>query len=192
MLHAHLAATRSTCDRGPDLLLDRGRRGVGAVIVRENRIVAGGYNGSPPGEPHCNELDCEVCGARFTGSNREGLSPEDACPSCGSGCLAGGHLMVDGHCVRALHAEENALLQCALDGTSPRGATVYTTASPCWDCAKRLVRVGVKRVAHGAEYGSRYGLSDDAIELLKRAKIRVDHVDVSDVVSGPSILEKIR
>ena len=149
MLHAHLAATRSTCDRGIDLLFDPGRKGAGAVLVRENRIIAGGYNGSPPGEPHCTD---------------------------------GGHLMSDGHCVRTIHAEENALLQCALDGVSPRGATVYTTTSACWDCAKRFVRVGVVRVCHAAEYWSRYGLSDDALGLLRRAGVEVEHVDVSEVL----------
>lgn len=144
-LHAHLAATRSTCDRGPELLLDPGRRGVGAVIAIDTRIIAGGYNGSPPGEPHCSDV---------------------------------GHLLVDGHCVRTLHAEENALLQCALDGTNPRGATVYTTAGPCWDCAKRLLRAKVRRVVYGLDYESRYGLSGEAKDMLTRNGVEVTHLDV--------------
>lgn len=186
MIHAHLAATRSTCDRGPDLLLDPGRKGVGSVFVRENRVIAGGYNGSPPGEPHCNELDCPTC---VWSGELEDVDPEldtmkRFCPDCNE-LLEGGHLFIEGHCRRTLHAEENALLQCALDGTSPVGATVFTTASPCWDCAKRLVRVDVERVVHGAEYGSRYGLSADAVELLERAGIAVEHLDVSEIVRGP-------
>jgi dCMP deaminase len=187
MLHAHLAATRSTCDRGPDLLFDPGRRGVGSVFVRDKRIIAGGYNGSPPGEPHCDSFECYVCDSVFEGIAREGLEDGSECPCCGTGeALRGGHLIRDGHCVRTLHAEENALIQCALDGVSPTGATVYTSASPCYDCAKRLVRVGVVKVFHGEEYGSRYGLSNEAVDLLKRAGIEVEHLDVSEVVRGPT------
>ncbi len=145
ILFAHLTATSSTCDRGPELLLDPGRHGVGAVIVKENRIIAGGYNGSPPGESHCTDV---------------------------------GHVLVDGHCVKTLHAEENAILQCALDGVSPRGATVYTTAGPCYDCAKRLIRVEIKRVVYASYYSSRYDLSVEALALLKRASIRCDQVEL--------------
>jgi dCMP deaminase len=185
MLHAHLAATRSTCDRGPELLLDPGRRGVGAVLVRERRIIAGGYNGSPPGAPHCNEFECPECEwegpsgeSQNTGKAEDG-SP--VCPECRA-LLRGGHLLRDGHCVRTIHAEANALLQCALDGTSPRGGTVYTTASPCWDCSKMLARAGVERLVYGAEYGSRYGLSKDACGLLRAAGVRVEHLDVREAL----------
>jgi len=150
MLLAHLSATRSTCDRGPELLLDVGRRGVGAVVVRANRVIATGYNGSPPGEAHCDEA---------------------------------GHILVDDHCVRCLHAEENALLQCALDGVSPAGATVFTTASPCYDCAKRILRAGIVRVVFGAAYESRYGLSRVADELLARGPVFVEYLDVSSVIA---------
>lgn len=189
MLHAHLAATRSTCDRGPELLLDAGRHGVGAVVVRENRIVAGGYNGSPPGEPHCGELSCADCDADWANfpeaADERGMARADIqagkCPKCG-GALRGGHLMRDGHCVRTLHAEENALLQCALDGTSPSGATVYTTAGACWDCAKRFLRVKVARVVYAEPYDSRYGLSGDAMKILKRNGVAVEHLDVREAL----------
>ena len=148
MLNAALVATRSTCDRGPELLFDSRRHGVGAVIVKSNRIIASGYNGSPPGEPHCDDA---------------------------------GHIMRDGHCVRTLHAEENALLQCAIDGISPVGATMYTTASSCWDCAKRVVRVGISRIVFGSAYDSRYGLSSDAHSLLTRCSVAVDYLDVNSI-----------
>lgn len=185
MLHAHLAATRSTCDRGPELLLDPGRHGVGAVIVRENRIVAGGYNGSPPGEPHCSELACGDCERDWSnfpeGADERGMARADLqagkCPECG-GALRGGHLMVEGHCVRTLHAEENALLQCALDGTTPAGATVYTTAGPCWECAKRFLRVKIARVVFAEEYDSRHGMSGDALKVLRRNGVAVERLDV--------------
>lgn len=146
MLHAHLAATRSTCDRGPELLFDPGRHGVGVVIVRDKRIVAGGYNGSPPGEPHCSDGD---------------------------------HLMVEGHCVRTIHSEANALMQCALDGISPAGATIYTTASPCFDCAKLIIRAQIVRVVIGETYDSRYGLSPSVNHKLLDAHISVHHLPLS-------------
>lgn len=186
MLHAHLAATRSTCDRGPELLLDPGRHGVGAVLVRDHRIVAGGYNGSPPGEPHCSELTCLECEADWSAGipvekDERGFARAELgagkCPKCG-GALSGGHLMVDQHCVRTLHAEENALLQCALDGVSPAGATVYTTAGPCWECAKRFLRVRVARVVFAEEYDSRHGMSGDALKVLRRNGVAVERLDV--------------
>jgi len=139
MLQAHLAATRSTCDRGPELLFNPKRHGVGAVLVKEHRIIGGGYNGSPPNKPHCNDV---------------------------------GHEIRDGHCVRTIHAERNALHQCAIDGNSPIGASLYVTASPCYDCAKDLVRVGVKHVFFGQPYESRYGLSSDVQEFLFDAGIQ--------------------
>ena len=190
MISAHLSAVRSTCDRGPELLFDKGRHGVGCVVVRENRIVAGGYSGSPPGEPHCDEYICRKC--KQTGSTKESVKHSMKVPfhyqkgelldlslSDLSEFVDGGHMMVDGHCVRTLHAEENAILQAALDGTSLLGTTFYTTASPCWDCAKRMIRVGATRVYFGGEYDSRYDLSEKALVLLGRSNIRHAEIDVS-------------
>lgn len=178
MLHAHLAATRSTCDRGPELLFDPGRHGVGAVIARSTRILAGGYNGSPPGLPHCSEVICYECEWEAEDEDLARGVTWTKCPECGGSKLEGGHLIRDGHCVRTLHAEENALLQCALEGVSPAGATVYTTASPCWDCSKRLIRAGLTRVVYGETYESRYALSQDAATILRRAGLEVEFLDV--------------
>lgn len=105
---------RSTCER----------RKVGAVLVRDKRILTTGYNGSPPGMPHCTEVGC---------------------------------LMVDGHCVRAIHGEQNALIQAALHGISTKGATLYVSAAPCVHCAKLLVAAGVVRVVYGDEYTDTLG-----------------------------------
>ena len=140
MLMAHLTATRSTCDRGPELLFDLGRHGVGAVLVKNKRMIAGGYNGSAPGQPHCDEY-------------------------------RGGHLMQEGHCIRTIHSEMNAIIQCALDGISPQGATLYTTASPCFDCTKVIIRAGIIRVVFGQEYDSRYGLSGGVSDILLRSGV---------------------
>ena len=146
MVLAHLTATRSTCDRGPELLFDPGRHGVGAVLVRNRRMIAGGFNGSAPGQPHCDDV---------------------------------GHLIRDGHCVRTIHSEMNALLQCALDGVSPYGAALYCTASPCFDCAKAIIRAGISSVYYGQSYNSRYGLSGDVSELLVKARITVGEIVIT-------------
>jgi len=179
MLQAHLVATRSTCDRGPELFFDKGRHGVGAVIVKDNMSIGTGYNGSPPGAHHCCDPDeffmCRHCrGYKFTVSH----GYEDvSCPICetSSGVVSctGGHLMVDGHCVRTIHSEMNALLQCALSGTSPRGSKIYTTASPCYDCAKAIIRAGIVEVRYGMEYSSRYGMSNKVADLFSDSGIDV-------------------
>lgn len=106
---ADLVAERSTCPR----------LHVGAVLVRETRVIATGYNGSVRGQPHCDDVGC---------------------------------LMVAGHCKRAVHAEWNALLQCAAAGVPAEGATLFCTAFPCIDCAKALVQAGILRVVYRHDY----------------------------------------
>lgn len=63
-----------------------------------------------------------------------------------------GHLMRDGHCIRTLHAEMNAILQCAENGVSTRNATVYVTYYPCLNCTKALIQAGVKHVVYAHDY----------------------------------------
>jgi dCMP deaminase len=105
MAIVRIVATRSTCDR----------LRAGAVLVKDNRIISTGYNGSPTGQPHC---DGEA-----------------------------GHLMEEGHCVRTIHAEHNAILQAAIvPGMSTDGATLYTKYSPCIHCAKYIIAAKIKRV----------------------------------------------
>ena len=88
MAQAMLLALRSTCER----------LNVGATIVKDNRIIAGGYNGSVSGEDHCIDVGC---------------------------------YLEDGHCIRTIHAEVNALLQCSKNGVSTESASVYVTHFPC-------------------------------------------------------------
>ncbi len=102
-------AERSTCDRAH----------VGAIIVRDRRILTTGYNGSPSGLPHCDDV---------------------------------GHLMVEGHCVRTLHAEQNAIIQAAYHGVSVKGGVIYVTHQPCLTCAKMIINAGIKRVVYAGEY----------------------------------------
>ncbi len=63
-----------------------------------------------------------------------------------------GHMMVDGHCVRTIHAEMNAIIQAAGNGTAIDGAMIYVTASPCWNCFKAIANAGIRRVAFGEFY----------------------------------------
>jgi dCMP deaminase len=102
---AKLVAKRATCIR----------RRVGAVVVRDNRVLATGYNGSPPGMGHC-------------------IDPDIGC------------LMEDGHCVRTVHAEVNAIATAARFGISVDGADVYVTWEPCRSCRNILLSAGIKTV----------------------------------------------
>jgi dCMP deaminase len=106
---ARVVAKRSTCDR----------RHVGAILVRDKRILTTGYNGSPPGQPHCTDVGC---------------------------------LMLDGHCVRTIHAEQNAIVQAAIHGIDVRGSTCYVTSAPCIHCSKQLIAAGIQRIVYQDEY----------------------------------------
>jgi len=93
------------------------RRAVGAVIVKDKRIKGTGYNGSPPGLPHCTDEGCA---------------------------------MLDGHCIRCIHAEPNAILECAPD--ERQGATLYCTDRPCPECQKLIIAAGIAKVIYAREY----------------------------------------
>lgn len=87
-------------------------------------------------------------------------------------CAEEGCLMEDGHCIRTLHAEQNALIQAALHGISTKGATVYVTHQPCYQCAKMIVNAGVIAVLHGGVYR-------DARSLRLLADAGVKHWDIT-------------
>jgi len=63
-----------------------------------------------------------------------------------------GHMMEDGHCVGTIHAEANAILQAAKNGTTIDGGSIYTTASPCWNCFKLVANAGLQRICYGEFY----------------------------------------
>jgi dCMP deaminase len=145
-------ATRSTCPR----------LAVGAVLVSEsNHILATGYNGSPAGLPHCTEVGClmpdsKPCG-NCQGSGRVLTDYHKAefmtCPECfGVGRV--------GSCKRTTHAEANALIQCALNEKSPKGATLICTHRPCVNCAGLLITAGIVRVEYAEAYGGDKAASD--------------------------------
>ncbi|MBI4366828.1 MAG: AAA family ATPase [Deltaproteobacteria bacterium] len=133
---AKVTALRSNCIK----------RKVAAVIVKDRRIVATGYNGTPRGIPNCNEGGCPRC-------NSFGKSGEDL-----------------GLCLCS-HAEENAIVQAAYHGVSIKGATLYTTFSPCLICTKMIINAGLADVI----YNQAYPMEATALDLLRTAGIHVTH-----------------
>ena len=83
------------------------------------------------------------------------------------------HEIVDGHCIRTIHAEANAIAQAARNGTSIEGAVIYSTASPCYDCFKMMINAGVKEVVYKDFYMSRYGASKAVLTLSKKAGVKI-------------------
>ena len=114
---AHETATRSTCLR----------RQVGAVMVRDRRILATGYNGAPTGLPHCLDIGCI--------REQNGVPSGEQAQTC-----------------MAVHAEQNAIIQAAIHGVSTLGATLYCTNHPCGICAKMLINAGIRKLVYAADY----------------------------------------
>ncbi len=131
---AHTVATRATCPR----------LSVGAVIVREHRILTTGYNGAPKGVAHCTDAGC---------------------------------IMVDDHCVRATHAEANAIVQGALHGIGLQGSSAYCTHQPCVHCTKLLVSAGVVKIVYDVAY-------PDAVAVGLLAEAGVELVQFSPAGAG--------
>jgi dCMP deaminase len=93
-------------------------------------------------------------------------------------CDEEGHLMEDGHCVRTVHAEANAIVQAARSGVRIDGADVYVTASPCWGCFRLLANAGVRRIVFGEFYRD-----PRAFEVANRLGIEL--IDMSQGGAGP-------
>jgi dCMP deaminase len=128
-----VVATRSTCLR----------RQVGALIVRDKRILSSGYNGSPRGLGHCADLGC--------------LREELGIPSGERQELC-----------RGLHAEQNAIVHAAYHGINISDSTLYVTHQPCITCAKMIVNAGIIAVIFAGEYPDRY-----SVDLLAQAGIEL-------------------
>ena len=126
---------------------DRGRSG--CVVVRDKRIVCTGYVGSPPGLPHCDEVGHEM---------KQMVDEEGT---------------VRNHCVRTIHAEQNALCQASRDGLSLQGTTLYCTMEPCRVCAMLLISVGIDRVVAKR----RYHAGQDTRGLFAEAGVRLDVIE---------------
>jgi len=128
---ARVIASRATCLR----------RSVGALLVRDKRILATGYNGAPAGLPHCQEVGCRRQELGVASGERQELC-------------------------RGLHAEQNAIIQGALHGVSVRGSVLYCTTQPCVICAKMLINAGVQRVVYEGDYADQLSL-----EMLQQAGV---------------------
>ena len=91
-------------------------------------------------------------------------------------CEEEGHLMVDGHCVRTIHAEANAIIQAALHGVSTKGATCYVTHFPCLVCAKTLINAGIVRIV----YENHYRVDENALMFLNMASVELVQVTAAE------------
>ncbi|KRL84114.1 ComE operon protein 2 [Ligilactobacillus apodemi] len=144
MLQAVLLSLRSTCNR----------LAVGAILVRDQRMIAGGYNGSVSGDKHCIDDGC---------------------------------YMVDGHCLRTIHAEMNAVLQCAKFGIPTDGAEIYATDFPCLQCTKMLLQAGVKKIYYLRNYHN----DPYALELLKLKNVAVEQVKLDKEYIDAALIKQL-
>jgi len=143
MLIAKLVSTRSTCLK----------RRVGAVIVRDKRILATGYNGQLPGQVHCGEHPCDRCKFEYECSHHNVRPvPCDLDRFGNKPVKCWKDAKNDRRFCRAVHAEANAILQAAKMGISLEGAELYCTLKPCPDCIKLIAQVGIERVYYELDY----------------------------------------
>jgi len=132
---ASIVASRSDCVS----------RGVGAIIVKGNSIIATGYNGSPKGIRNCSKGGCARCKAKLLGKIPSGEQLDK--------------------CICA-HAEENAIAQAASNGIATDNTTLYCTHLPCVQCTKLLIQAGIHSIVYKEDYGDKLSK-----KYLKEAKI---------------------
>lgn len=131
----HLVATRSTCLR----------RKVGALLVKEKRILSTGYNGAPRNLPHCREVGCLRDKLNIPSGERQEIC-------------------------RGLHAEQNAIIQAALHGISIEESILYCTHQPCITCSKMIINAGIKKIIFQGKYPdplAQQMLEEAKVELIK-------------------------
>ncbi len=133
-----LVATRSTCLR----------RHVGAILVKDKRILASGYNGAPSGLRHCEEVGCLRANSSVPSGERHELC-------------------------RGLHAEQNLILQAAYHGISIRGAILYCTNKPCVICTKMIINAGITKIYYEDGYDD--PLSD---QMLSEAGLEIERLSL--------------
>lgn len=140
MRMAELVSSRSTCLR----------RKVGAVIIKEKRVLSTGYNGAPKGLEHCSEVGCVREQQDVSSGTRHELC-------------------------RGVHAEQNAVIQAAYFGVSIKGATIYTTAFPCVLCSKILVNAGIEEIIYKDDY-----VDDLSKSIMEESDIRMRRFSAGD------------
>ncbi len=178
MAMAFMAAERSTCLS----------RKVGAVMVKNKRVLSTGYNGAPKGLPHCEELGgcmrrgdihppyIDIFLEQYKDKENEDISKEemrekmienqDFFPEKGKGVKSGYRHEL----CRAVHAEQNAIIQAAVSGVSIKNATLYCTTYPCVVCAKMLINAEIEKIIYHGEYKD--PLSQN---LLEQSQIEVEN-----------------
>jgi len=138
MRMAKLAAKRSTCTR----------RSVGALIVKNKRVLATGYNGPPKGITHCEVVGCIRTQLGIPSGKRHELC-------------------------RGLHAEQNAIIQASVFGVDVSGSTMYVTNKPCIFCAKMALNAGIKEIVFESDYND--AVTDELIResdlVFRRLKV---------------------
>lgn len=130
-----MVKTRSTCLR----------RQVGAIIVRDKRILTTGYNGTPSGLKHCSEVGCLRDEMKIPSGERHELC-------------------------RGIHAEQNAIIQAAASGVSIQDSTIYVNLSPCILCTKMIINAGITRIVTREAYNDALALKmleESGIEYIK-------------------------
>lgn len=142
----HLVAKRSTCLR----------RQVGAVLVKDKKILATGYNGAPSRLEHCLDIGCL--------RKRRGIPSGERHELC-----------------RGLHAEQNAIIQAAYHGVEIRGATLYCTNHPCIICSKMIINAGIEKVVYRNGYAD-----DLAQEILMESGIDTEKLKRNQRAEGGS------
>ncbi len=129
----HLITSRATCLR----------RKVGALLVKDKRILSTGYNGPPRDLPHCEETGCLRDKLKIPSGERQEIC-------------------------RGLHAEQNAIIQAALYGIPAKGSVLYCTHQPCLTCAKMIINVGITKIVFQGTYPDPL-----ALDMLKAAKVEL-------------------
>ncbi|MCF7912901.1 MAG: cytidine/deoxycytidylate deaminase family protein [Candidatus Cloacimonetes bacterium] len=124
------------------------RRKVGAVIIKNNQIISTGYNGAPKGVPHCSQTGCLRAKTNVPSGERHELC-------------------------RGVHAEQNAIIQAAVNGVSISNAELYCTNQPCSICAKMLINAEIRNIFVSEVYEDKL-----ARTLLEQASVNVFHFDM--------------
>lgn len=145
-----LVSKRSTCRR----------RSVGAVIVKDRRILTTGYNGAPSGIRHCIEVGCLREEMKVASGERHELC-------------------------RGIHAEQNAIIQAALHGVSIRDAVLFCTNLPCSICAKMIINAGIRKIYYLSGYAD--ALSE---AMLREASVEVIKVDPDKRIAAQPVSQR--
>lgn len=123
------------------------RRKIGAIVVKDKQVLSTGYNGAPRGLTHCLDIGCLRDELDIASGTRHEIC-------------------------RAVHAEQNAIVQCARHGVSTKSGILYVNVNPCKICAKLIINAGISRVVYKSEYSDSEG-----IELLREAGVQVDRFE---------------